>query len=267
MSPCVQQPLDLRAAEVRVEHEAGELAHQRAGARRRRARRSGPRCGGPATRSPVRSGSPVRAVPGEHGLALVGDADGGDGARRRAGDARRAAWPATASQISTASCSTQPGSGEVLGELAVATRSAARPPGNTARLRTPVVPASMAMTQLSVSVTTRSRRAQCQRFFLLSSRSLRRPGRRALRRRRLRAGPSAALSAWPRPPPRSAVRGGGCSARDCRSGCATSACAQPNLASTAPNARYTEHADDQAGERRRRLVGLVRRRRPRRRRR
>ena len=59
------------------------------------------------------------AVPGHDRLPLVGDAEGGDRLRR----ARRRARLVTATiavQISVASCSTQPGPGEVLGELLVA---------------------------------------------------------------------------------------------------------------------------------------------------
>ena len=57
------------------------------------------------------------AVEGDERLALVGDADGGDGlGGRLAASARRAATSArvarTAAQISSGSCSTQPGRGK-----------------------------------------------------------------------------------------------------------------------------------------------------------
>ena len=58
------------------------------------------------------SGRPVRPVPRDDGLALVGDADRGDGLRRPRARRRSSASVArTASQISSASCSTQPGWG------------------------------------------------------------------------------------------------------------------------------------------------------------
>ena len=71
---------------------------------------SGRLCGGPATRWPGTEGFPGDGVPGDHGLALVGDAQGGDVAgpgtvARRAG---RGGWPPLGFQISSASCSTQP---------------------------------------------------------------------------------------------------------------------------------------------------------------
>ena len=58
-----QQPLDLRAREVRVEHQPGALADERLVALRRAARRSAPRCGGPATRS---RGAAARRSRGSH---------------------------------------------------------------------------------------------------------------------------------------------------------------------------------------------------------
>ena len=85
--------------------------------------------GGPPPRSSSqrRGGAPVlphdgpvqRAagapVPHHRGLALVGDADRGDRARRRGGRPARRAWPGVAAQISSASCSTQPGAGKCWG--------------------------------------------------------------------------------------------------------------------------------------------------------
>ena len=70
----LDQPLDLRAGEVRVDDQPGALADQRLVALPRGARRSAPRCGGPARRA---RGGPARRcrVPGDDRLALVGDPD------------------------------------------------------------------------------------------------------------------------------------------------------------------------------------------------
>ena len=88
------------------------------------------------------------AVPGHDGLALVGDADGGD---RLAGVAHGGADLAehvddARPRSRSASCSTQPGLGEVLGELPVGRARSAGPCWSKAMARTPVVPASMAIT-------------------------------------------------------------------------------------------------------------------------
>ena len=65
----------------------------------------------------------------------------------------------TARQISVASCSTQPGCGKCwVNSWYDAT--AGRPSTNTARLRTPVVPASIAITHESVLSTAGDRSAQ-----------------------------------------------------------------------------------------------------------
>ena len=84
------------------------------------ARRSGRRCVGPATRSPGARAA-RRAIP-EHGrLALVRDADPAQVARREPAAARAAAAASsTERQISSGSCSTQPGCGKCCAELGVA---------------------------------------------------------------------------------------------------------------------------------------------------
>ncbi len=97
-----------------IEHQAGLLADARLRAARPSARRSGRRCGGPARRSRCAAGLPVARSQTQRRLALVGDADRGD--RRRATSARRAAprraRRVTDAQISSGSCSTQPGFGK-----------------------------------------------------------------------------------------------------------------------------------------------------------
>ena len=117
--PSAEQPLELGGREVGVEHQAGRAAHERRGARPRRARRTGPRCGGPARPGPGGSGSPGAAVPHDRGLALVGDADGGHRLAVEPVDQLGQGRAATAAQMSSASCSTQPGRREVLRELPV----------------------------------------------------------------------------------------------------------------------------------------------------
>ncbi len=69
-----------------------------------------------------------------------------------------------ASQISTASCSTSPGSGKCWVNSRYDDTASRSAPGNTARLRTPVVPASMAITKLLVTVCNLV--GAGQRFFL-----------------------------------------------------------------------------------------------------
>ena len=107
-----EQPGDLGAGEVGIEHQAGALRGRAARARRRsqRARRRR-RCGGPARRWRGASGVPVARSQRTRGLALVGDADGGDVARSIAACARapRRARRAPTRQIASGSCSTQPG--------------------------------------------------------------------------------------------------------------------------------------------------------------
>ena len=90
-----QQPGRLGGAEVRVEHQTGPLAHERqvAGAGELGAHRRGAAVlpdDGPVQRLPG------RAVEGDEGLALVGDADGRHGvAGLGAGERRpRPGWPA-----------------------------------------------------------------------------------------------------------------------------------------------------------------------------
>ena len=139
-----QQPLELGAAEVRVEHEPGAPAHEIEGALGRQLVAAG---GGPAVlpddRPAVRHAG--GAVPRHDRLALVGDPDGDD--------RRVPTWSTTspnvarpASQISTASCSTHPGRGKCWVNSRYDETPARRPSSGTVRLRIPVVPASMAMT-------------------------------------------------------------------------------------------------------------------------
>ena len=105
-----QQPLELRAAEVRIEHEPGARPHES-------------RCPGGGELVAARRGAavlphdrrgrraPGRAVPGDDGLALVGDADRRDGSAPTC-STTSSSVALTASQISAASCSTQPGRGK-----------------------------------------------------------------------------------------------------------------------------------------------------------
>ena len=122
-----QQPLDLGAREVGVDDQAGALADQLGRARPRAARRSG-RGAAVLPDERVVDGLAGLGVPGDDGLALVGDPDPGEVAsprsRRRRAPPRRPAG--STSQISAASCSTQPGRGKCWRELAVgATRDPA----------------------------------------------------------------------------------------------------------------------------------------------
>ena len=104
---------ELGAGEVRVEHQAGLLAHAGLLARGLELGAEVRRCGGPARRWPCAAAC-RRGVHRPRGLALVGDADGGD---VRAVDARGRAAPSAmhhsvVAQISSRSCSTQPGLGK-----------------------------------------------------------------------------------------------------------------------------------------------------------
>ena len=108
-----EQPLELRRREVRIGHEPGALADQVA----RRARGSARPCAGPATRSPARPAGRSRGSRGRR-LALVRDRDGLDAVEARAAALRRAS---TLCQISSGSCSTQPGCGKCWRQLDVAT--------------------------------------------------------------------------------------------------------------------------------------------------
>ena len=109
--------------EVRVEHEAGRGPHpgELAG--------GGELVASPAVLPVLPHDGPVAraagaAIPRHHGLPLVGDPDGSD---QRGVSSQRTSRvghhpgrrPLVTSQISSASCSTQPGRGEVLGELPV----------------------------------------------------------------------------------------------------------------------------------------------------
>ena len=104
-------------------------------------------CGGAAVLPHDRGavGLAGRTVPGEHRLALVGDADRRDTVDADLADDLRSVR-AIASQISIASCSTQPGCGKCCVNSSYSA-TLGEPSANTARLRTPVVPASRAMTQ------------------------------------------------------------------------------------------------------------------------
>ena len=139
-----------RASSPRSTGRARARSRARTAARalRRGARRSAPRCGGPARRSRGGAGAPVRAVPDDDRLALVGDADRGDGLAR----SRRVAAATSASVSSVA----RPDVVGVVLDPARAAGSAAgtrgtpsasvRPSSSTASVRTPVVPASIAST-------------------------------------------------------------------------------------------------------------------------
>ena len=112
--PCGEQPLELGRREVGVEHEAGQLADQRLAARFPElvaARRGAPVLPDDGAVAGV-AGAPV---PHDRGLALVGDADARRRSRRRASPATSARVAMVASQISSASCSTQPGWGKCCG--------------------------------------------------------------------------------------------------------------------------------------------------------
>ena len=139
------QPDQLGAGEVGVEPQPGQLA------------RPGPRgppraaaCRWPAVRRScqtiARRGRAQRlAVPEQHRLALVGDADAGEVVAEPSHASRPSRVASrVACQISSGECSTQPGSGKCWAELLVALRGD-RPLGrSTTRAVTPVVPASMA---------------------------------------------------------------------------------------------------------------------------
>ena len=169
-----EQPLELGGREVRVEHEPGGRPDEGevAGRRRSSSQRAAVRR---SCHTMARWQRPAGApVPRHDRLALVGDADGGDGLPSRRGDQLGERRPDDGVQISSASCSTQPGPGEVLGELAVRRSRPACPASSTAKARTPVVPASMAIDDghggptLAVTVTgpagaarTRQRRSRC----------------------------------------------------------------------------------------------------------
>ena len=139
-----QQPGHLRGREVRVEHEAGALAHE------------GQVAGGGQLVAAVGGAAVLpddgavqrlagAAVPGHDRLALVGDPDGGD---------RPSSSAATAGQRGPHGVGDvdgvvlhPPRPGEVLRELAGTTRPHGAGRRRAARLRTPVVPASTAMTK------------------------------------------------------------------------------------------------------------------------
>ena len=117
----VEQPGELGAGEVGVEDQPGLLAEAAA---RGRARFSASHAGA-VRRScqtmALASGSPVLRFQTQRRLALVGDADRGDvaGGRRRPAASASRAVASCDSQISRGSCSTQPGFGKDLPELAL----------------------------------------------------------------------------------------------------------------------------------------------------
>ena len=93
----------------------------------------------------LQTGCAGRAVPDDGRFALVGDADGGDVARRSCRPAAMAS-AATAicdAQISSGSCSTQPGCGKICGNSRWATAATA-PPWSKRMARELVVPWSRA---------------------------------------------------------------------------------------------------------------------------
>ena len=107
----VEQPGDLGGREIRIEHQAGFL-RDRGLMPGRAQRRAG--VGGAAVLPDdgVVDRPAVDAIPDDRGLALVGDADAGDvlGAEPALAIASRTV-ATTADQISSGSCSTQPGAG------------------------------------------------------------------------------------------------------------------------------------------------------------
>ncbi len=139
-----EQPLDLRGAEVRVEHEPvrrADLAAPRLGARR-----IVRRCGGLARRSRGGRASGVARSQIDRRLALVGDPDRGEVARlHRAAPSASATAPSVASQIWSASCSTQPGLGKCCGNSRYPFATTRASSATTSAV-TPVVPASIAST-------------------------------------------------------------------------------------------------------------------------
>ncbi len=147
-----EQPLDLRAREVRVEHEAGRVAHQRqvAGVAQLVAARRGaavlPHDGAVQRRA-------RRARPGDDRLALVGDADGGDRLVER-GAAARASTVDDRGPDLVGVVLDPAGRGKYCGNSRY-DQPAGAPCSSTAKARTPVVPASMAMTTLTAGQATR----------------------------------------------------------------------------------------------------------------
>ena len=107
---CCKQPAELGRGEIRVEDEAGVL--------------SNPVLIRPVLAAEIRGapilpddgaghGRPVSRSQSTTGFALIGDADGGElpGSNRRGGEGARGVTSRTEAQISSASCSTQPGCG------------------------------------------------------------------------------------------------------------------------------------------------------------
>ena len=115
-----QQPLDLGRGEVGVDDEAGALAHQLLVTGRAQLRRSARRCGGPARPAP---GGSARRVAGSQATTvsrwLVIPIASSSAPWMPASTIASTATRRLTSQISAASCSTQPGPREVLLELRV----------------------------------------------------------------------------------------------------------------------------------------------------
>ncbi len=133
--PSAEQPLELGGREVRVEHEAGAVADQVAGGRHRvsSSQRSAVRrsCqtmarwrGSPVRRSQTTMVSRWSVMP----MAATGSSSVATSS---------ASVAVTAAQISAASCSTQPGPGEVLGELPVGRSPGSCPTGSMAKAADP----------------------------------------------------------------------------------------------------------------------------------
>ena len=142
----VEDPGDLRRAEVRVDDEPGLLAHTLDGPRVGFQRVANGR-GAPALPDDGEvDGSPRRPVPDERRLALVGDPDGRDVGRRRSRrpSGHRVTLASTLAQISSASWETHPGCGKCCGNSVVARPRVFPDATSTTRAVEPVVPWSIA---------------------------------------------------------------------------------------------------------------------------
>ena len=140
--PVAQQPLQLRGREVRVEHEAGARPHRGRGGPRRAARRSAPRCAGPATRSP---GAAARRCAGptprpSRAGSVMPIAATGSSSRARA---RRASACVDLPDLVGVVLDPARARGSAAGTRGTTSRAGV-PSAPTAKARTPVVPASIA---------------------------------------------------------------------------------------------------------------------------